>query len=415
MQQSLLATVAIFLFSTFLSASEWSEFRGPDGQGHVSASPPISWDAEKHVLWRKALPGSGWSSPVVSGKHIYLTAAVPVEESDDLSLQLLILDADSGELLKQVEIFQQDAETAPDIHGKNSHASPTPLVADDHVYVHFGHQGTACLTAAGDPVWKTQELSYPPVHGNGGSPILFDDLLIFSCDGATDPFVAALDKRTGEVRWKTERNSDASKNFSFSTPLVIEVAGQPQVISPGSNCVVAYAPADGREIWRVNYEGYSVVPRPVYGHGMVFIATGYDSPSVLAIRPDGEGDVSESHVAWTLKRGAPNTPSMLLIGDHLYMVSDRGVASCVDARTGESVWQERLGGNYSSSPLFANGRIYCQSEEGEGVVISADPEFKELARNDLGERTLASYGVIGNDLLIRTADHLYRIGSSTEN
>lgn len=415
MQQSLLATVALFFFGTFLSAAEWSEFRGPHGQGHVSASPPISWDTEKHVRWRKTLPGSGWSSPVVSGHHIYLTAAVPVEDSDHLSLQLLILDADTGELLKQVEIFQQDAATAPDIHSKNSHASPTPLVADGYVYVHFGHQGTACLTTDGEPVWKTQELSYPPVHGNGGSPILFDDLLIFSCDGSTDPFVAALDKRTGEIRWKTERNSDASKNFSFSTPLVIEVAGQPQVISPGSNCVVAYAPADGREIWRVNYDGYSVVPRPVFGHGLVFIATGYDSPSVLAIRPDGEGDVSDSHVAWTRKRGAPNTPSMLLVKDHLYMVSDRGVASCVDARTGESVWQERLGGNYSSSPLFADGRIYCQSEEGEGVVISAEPEFKELARNDLGERTLASYGVIGNDLLIRTADHLYRIGNPSEN
>ncbi len=210
--------------------------------------------------------------------------------------------------------------------------------------------------------------------------------------------------------WKKERKSDADRTFSFSTPLVIEVAGQPQLISPGSNSVWAYDPRDGREIWHVNYEGYSVIPRPVFGHDLVFLGTGYDSPKVLAIRPDGKGDVTTSHVAWSLSRGAPHTPSMLLIDDHLFMVSDRGIATCADAKTGEVKWQERIGGNFSASPLFANDCIYLQSEAGECIVIGASPEFQEIARNDLGERSLASFAVAGDSLIIRTDKHLFRIG-----
>ena len=236
--------------------------------------------------------------------------------------------------------------------------------------------------------------------------------LIFSCDGASDPFVIALHKRTGEVMWKTPRATDAVKTFSFSTPLLIQVDGRPQVISPGSNCVVAYDPGTGVEIWRVRYDGYSVVPRPVYGHGLVYISTAFDSPVAMAIRPDGQGDVTDTHVAWTARRSAPNTPSLLLVDDYLYMVSDRGVASCLEAETGQTMWQERLGGAYSASPLHAGGRVYFQSEEGQTVIVSASPEFHELARNDLGERTLASHAVIEDDLLIRTETKLYRIGAS---
>src|SRR5262249_10226845 len=256
------------------------------------------------------------------------------------------------------EVFVQPAG-APQPHRKNSHASPTPLVAGDRLYVHFGHQGTACLDLNGKVLWRNVQ-RYSPVHGNGGTPVLGDGLLIFSCDGRDDPYVIALDAATGKEKWKTPRPGDAFKKFSFSTPLVIEVKGQKQVISPGSEQVNALDPKTGKILWTVKTDGYSVIPRPVYGHGLVFVGTGYDSPTLIAIRPDGSGDVTKTHVAWRMKRGAPHTPSPLLVGDELYIVSDNGTATCLEAKTGEVVWSERLAGPHSASPLFAGGKIYFQ-------------------------------------------------------
>ncbi len=199
--------------------------------------------------------------------------------------------------------------------------------------------------------------------------------------------------------------------FAFATPLTIEVDGRKQVVCPGAGAVVAYDPDTGRPLWQVDYPGgYSVIPRPVYGHGLVFVGTGYDRPSLLAIRPTGSGNVTETHVAWRLDRSAPHTPSPLLVGDELYVVSDNGIASCLDARTGKIHWQKRLGGKFSASPLFAAGRIYLQAEEGEGIVIAPGTTYRELARNRLEPRTFASYAVAGDTLLIRTEFHLYRIG-----
>jgi outer membrane protein assembly factor BamB len=238
------------------------------------------------------------------------------------------------------------------------------------------------------------------------------DALFFSCDGAADPFVIALDKRTGRELWRTPRRTKVQKTFSFSTPLVITVGGRMQIISPGSGAVCAYDPKTGRELWRVRYgEGYSVVPRPVYAHGLLFLSSGYDRPSVLAIRPDGEGDVTDTHVAWTSSRGAPNTPSMLVVGDELYFVSDAGIASCVDARTGKVHWSERVGGNYSTSPVHAGGRIYFQNEEGRTVVVKAGRSFAPVATNDLGGRTLSSWAVGTDAFYIRTGEHLFKVGS----
>jgi outer membrane protein assembly factor BamB len=259
-------------------------------------------------------------------------------------------------------------------------------------------------------VWRTTELKYPPVHGSGGSPILVDDLLIFSCDGSSDPFLVALDKKTGRVRWKTPRSLDAKKKFSFSTPLLIRVNGRPQVISQSSGAVYAYDPADGRELWRSRYdEGFSVVPRPVFAHGLLFISSSFESPVTMAIRPDGTNDVTDTHVVWRLARAAPSTPSLLVVGDELYTVSDGGIASCLDARTGRVHWQERVGGDYSASPLFAEGRIYLQNENGIGVVLKPGTNFEVLARNDVGERTLASYAVTDGAFFIRGEKHLFRV------
>jgi outer membrane protein assembly factor BamB len=402
--------VAVSLAAAGARADNWPEFRGPTGQGTYRGTLPVEWGPGRNIAWKQAVPGRGWSSPVVWEGRVYLTTAVPVDGAPgELSLDALALDGRTGKPLWQTHVFRQGAG-APRIQAKNSHASPTPIVDGRHLYVHFGHQGTACLDLAGKVLWRNTELKYPPVHGNGGSPILAGDLLVFSCDGGSDPFVAALERDTGKVRWKVPRGVDAFKPFSFSTPLLIEVNGVKQIVSPGSDAVMAYEPARGKEIWRVSYPGgYSVVPRPVHGHGLVFVCTGYESPRLLAIRPDGRGDVTTTHVAWRARQGVPHTPSLLLDGDELYMVSDSGFASCLDARTGREHWRKRLPGAYSASPLLAGGRIYFQNEAGTGVVIQAGKEYKELVRNALGERSLASYAAADGALFIRTDKHLYRI------
>jgi outer membrane protein assembly factor BamB len=390
-------------------AGNWPEFRGPTGQGLVSDAPlPVEWGPARNVVWKQKVPGAGWSSPVVGGGRVYLTTAVAAAGGGGQSLRTLCLDAGTGKAVWDTEVFRPGAGS-PRIHRKNSHASPTPLLDGRRLYVHFGHQGTACLDLAGKVLWRNTDLKYAPVHGSGGSPILVDDLLVFSCDGGDKAFVVALDRDSGKVRWKTDRSVDADRKFSFSTPLLITVQGQKQVVSPGSDAVCAYDPGTGREVWRVRYDGYSVIPRPVFSHGLVFVCTGFNSPTLLAIRPDGKGDVTDTHVAWTVRRNAPLTPSLLLDGDELYMVSDGGMASCLDARTGRPHWQRRLGSAYSASPVLAAGRVYFQSEDGTGTVVQAGKEFKQLARNVLGERTLASYAAAGGALFIRTARHLYRI------
>jgi outer membrane protein assembly factor BamB len=408
----LFALAALSLVAVGARADNWPEFRGPTGQGTYKGTLPLEWGPGRNVAWKQAVPGRGWSSPVVWEGRVYLTTAVPIAGAPgELSLDALALDARTGKPLWQRRVFRQGAG-ASRIQAKNSHASPTPIVDGRHLYVHFGHQGTACLDLDGKVLWRSTELKYQPVHGNGGSPILAGDLLVFSCDGAEGPFVAALERATGKVRWKVPRRTEALKYFSFSTPLLIDVKGQKQIVSPGSEAVMAYEPATGKEIWRVRYAGgYSVVPRPVYGHGLVFICTGYESPSLLAIRPDGRGDVTATHVAWRTRQGVPLTPSLLLDGNELYMVSDSGFASCLDARTGREHWSKRLPGRYSASPLLAGGRIYFQNEAGTGVVIQAGKVYKELARNALGERTLASYATADGALFVRTDKHLYRIES----
>lgn len=401
-----LAAALPFLLAT-VARSDWPQFRGPDGQGHSSVKRlPLRWSEDAaNITWKVPIEGLGWSSPVVKGGRIWLTTAT----DDGRSLRAVCLDAKTGRTLRDVEVFRRD--DAGKIHGKNSHASPTPILADGRVYVHFGSYGTACLDEkTSDVVWR-QTLEYKPVHGPGGSPVLQGGLLVVNCDGGDRQFVAALDAASGDVRWKTERPANSyGKKFAFSTPLAIDVGGRAQIVSPGAGGVSSYDPASGREVWRVDYsEGYSVVPRPVFGHGLLFVSSGFDRPSLYAIRADGRGNVTDTHVAWTESKGAPHSPSALLVGDELYFLSDRGVATCVDARSGERHWQERLGGNFSASPLYAAGRIYALDERGTTTIFAPGKKYKELAVNKLPGRTLATPAPVEGALLLRTDTHLFRI------
>ncbi len=411
-------TAALSLFVTVqVSAAEnWPEFRGPTGQGHASSELPVSWTNKRNVKWKKELPGLGWSSPIYWEGRLYLTTAVPTRggSQGDQSLRALAVDATMGDILWDKEVFQQPAGAGGAIHGKNSHASSTPITDGKFLYVHFGTHGTACLDLDGKVVWRNQKLRYKPVHGNGGSPAFVGDAIVVSCDGADERFVVALYRKNGKEKWRTDRRPFNGRGFSFSTPLVIRVGGKDQVVSAGSGGVSAFDPEDGTEIWHVRYgKGYSVVPRPVYGHGLVFVGSGYDKPVLYAIDPTGSGDVTDTHVRWTLKRGVPHNPSPLLVDNELYVVSDNGIARCLDAKSGSVVWQNRLGGNYSSSPIYAGGRIYFQSENGGGTVIEAGRKFRLLAKNPLSERTLASYAAGDGALFIRGKERLYRVGGET--
>jgi len=396
---------------TFAAENEWPQFRGPTGQGiSNAANVPVKWSATENVAWTVEVPGRGWSSPVLSRGKLYLTSAVG--EGDEMTLRALCFDAKDGRVVWDEEVFHPEAASATRMHRKNSAASPTPVVTEDRVFVHFGHMGTAALDLSGKTVWKQTSLAYPPVHGTGGSPVLVDGTLVFSCDGQSDPFVVALDAATGSVRWKTPRNTPAKKQFSFSTPLAVKADGATQIISPGSGMVGAYDLRDGRELWRVGYgEGYSVVPRPVYAHDLLFVSSSFDKPVLKAIRPAGaKGDATATNVAWEWGKGVPHTASMIVAGEELYFVSDAGIASCADARTGDLRWSERLGGNFSASPVAAEGRIYFFNESGVGYVVKAGKNYELLATNELGEGTLASPAVADGALFIRSEKHLWRIG-----
>lgn len=385
---------------------DWPEFRGPRGDGHSTETRlPVTWSESENIRWKTPLPGRGWSTPVIVGDELWLTTAT----QGDRSLRALSIDAASGEVRANVEVFRLSNPVSG--HSKNSGASPSAIIEGERVYVHFGSYGTACLRRDGRVVWRNQELKYFQVHGPGGSPVLFEDLLIVNCDGNDTQFVAALDKNTGKLVWRKPRPSA----MAYSTPLVIRTPGGHQVVSPGAHRAVAYKPATGEELWYVRYgSGFSNVPRPVFGHGLVFLCTGFYSPELLAVRVDGVGDVTGTHIVWKYTRGVPLTPSPVLAGDEIYIVSDNGIATCLDARTGKEHWRQRLGGVFSASPVFAGGRVYFLSEDGVTSVLAPGKEFRQLAANKLNGRFLASMAVSGGALYLRSDTHLYRIDSQRQ-
>jgi outer membrane protein assembly factor BamB len=290
------------------------------------------------------------------------------------------------------------------IASKNSHASPTPVIDGDRVFVHFGAHGTACLTTDGRIVWR-RELQYDHRHGPGGSPVVWNDLLIISCDGGDVQYVVALEKDSGRIRWKTDRVGQ----MAYCTPLLIRTEQGEQVVCNGGDAIVAYDPRSGRELWRCRHGGHSVVPRPVFSDGLVYFCSGYWTPTLYIVRPDGHGDVTDSHVVGTVRRGVPHNPSPLVVGNELYMVSDMGVLTALDAHSGEEIWRQRLGGSFSASPTYADGRIYLLNEDGTTTVIAAAREYRSLATNHVEGRTLASLAIADRSIFLRTDTHVYRI------
>jgi outer membrane protein assembly factor BamB len=361
-------------------------------------SPPLHWSEAENVRWKTPIDGLGWSSPVVEGDQIWLTTAI---ESDG-SLRAMCINRETGATEHDVEVFRKD--DLGRIASKNSHASPTPVIDGELVFVHFGAHGTAALSRDGRVLWK-RELEYDHRHGPGGSPVVWQDLLIVTCDGPDVQYTVALDKHTGEIRWRADHQGQQA----YSTPLVIGAGNSAQLITSQGEALIAYRPADGAELWRCRHGGHSVVPRPVVGNGLVYFCTGYWTPSLLAVRLGGKGDITASHLAFTFRRGVPHTPSPLVDKDRLYMVSDQGVLTCADAVQGNEVWQKRLGGAFSASPTLVDGKIFLANESGTTFIVAPGDEFRLLAQNQVDGRTLASPAFVDGAMYLRSDTHLYRI------
>lgn len=402
----------ILLLLALPAAADWPQLRGPHGAGRSTATDlPLTWSETENVAWKVPLPGRGHSSPVVLGDELWLTTALEEERS----LRALGLDAATGKVRFDVEVFRPAAWQAS--HPDNSYASPTPVIEKGRVYVHFGAYGTACLdTASGEVLWKRDDLVIDHEVGPGSSPILFEDLLIVNFDGTDRQFVAAFHKESGELAWRTERTfAEGDKGphkKAFSTPIVVYYQGRPEIVTVGADQVTALLPRTGEKVWEVRFEGYSAVALPSAGLGRVFVDTGFVKPHLLSIRLGGHGDVTESHVDWRYHGQVPADPSPLLVGDRIFMVHDSGIATWLDARRGESVWRQRLGGRHWASPIYAGGRIYTWSAEGETVVLAAADEFRELARNRLDGQIHATPAADGHAFFVRTTTHLYRLERS---
>ena len=415
----LLAISLCFIATALLAADHWPEFRGPTGDGHSDAKGlPLTFGEGDQVKWKTAIHGKGWSSPVIWGAQVWLTTAT----EDGTELSVLCVDKESGKVLRDEILFR--VATPQFCHKFNSYASPTPAIEEGRVYITFGSPGTACLdTKTGKKLWERTDFVCNHFRGAGSSPILWKDLLIMNFDGSDHQFVVALDKKTGKTMWQTKRSvdyadldkegkpsGDGDYRKAFATPHVFEQGGVPILLSSGAKAHYAYDPRTGKELWRfADPEHHSAANRPVVGLGMAFIAGGFSKGEVFALKLGGSGALPPEQAAWSIKKAAPNKPSMLLIDDLLYLFNDGGIASCVEAKTGNVLWSERFGGNCSASPIFADGRIYMGNEEGKLTVLAPGREFKVLAENKFPAGFMASPAVSGKALFLRTKASLYRI------
>jgi outer membrane protein assembly factor BamB len=409
--------VAFLSGSAHALAEDWPRFRGPTGQGISSEKGvPLSWSATDGVAWKAEVPGEGWSSPIVVAGRVYLTTATEA----GVSCRVLAFDTPDGKLLWDTEVFRQ---VPGHKNPKNSHATPTPVGDGERVYAVFADGGIAAVDTAGKLVWTNRDFKHYSHHGLGASPLLFRDLLVMPFDGSSSgedkelgwkkpwdqAVIAALDRATGKVRWRARRGLS---RLAHVTPNVLEEDGKFQLVSAAGDVVQGFDPETGDLVWTVKSQGEGVVPSIVVGDGLVFTSSGFEASTIRAIRTGGKGDVTETHVAWSETTGVPRIPSFLYRKPYLYAITESGIASCFEAATGKVVWRERVGGNHSASPVWAEGRIYFLSEEGEATVIRDGDRFEVLARNPLGERCQASPAISGARIYIRTDKHLFAIAGS---
>ncbi|MEM7473478.1 MAG: PQQ-binding-like beta-propeller repeat protein [Planctomycetota bacterium] len=424
----------LFVAPSSVANDSWPRFRGAAGNGISSGKPPVEFGANEMVKWRQSIEGVGWSSPVYSDGVIWLTSAIAVPASPEevarkkaegmasfktafasVEFKAMCIDYATGKLLHNLSLAQTDS---PDtINPMNSFASPTPTISDGLVYCDFGNYGTWCLDLkTGKEVWRrTIEVDYSV--GPGSSPMIYDDKLILVCDGIDAQFVLALNKKTGETIWKTARPTKKASNVEFQkaycSPIVAEVAGKEQIVIPTAQWICGYNPEDGKEIWRLDHgRGFSLSPSPIQTEsGSIIFSTGYMRPELVAVDPSGSGDVSATHQKWRVSRSVPAMPSPIASAGKVFMLSDAGVLTCIQDADGSIAWQERIPGNYSASPILVDGKLYLCSREGVVTVVDISGEFKVLASNEFGQQLMASPAVIGNDLLIRSDEALYRIGN----
>ena len=409
----------IVAFTVARLDAQWLQFRGPDGAGiAASRNLPLTWDESTNIRWKTAIHGRAWSSPVILDSEIWLTTATP----DGKELSVVTVNAADGKIVRDQKIFQVDEPQEG--HPFNSYASPTPVAEPGRVYVTFGSHGTAALDSrTGKVLWERRDLACNHFRGAGSSPILFRNLLLMHFDGIDVQYVVALDKDTGKTVWKTPRSidfkdlgpdgkpiGDGDFRKAFTTPQIMDVQGRPLLISVGGKAAYAYEPMTGKEVWRLEQRySHTASTRPVTGHGLIFYPTGWEDSRVLAVKPEGTGDVTSTNVVWQFTRSVPQKPSLLLVDDLIYMVNDVGIATCLEAKTGTQVWQSRIGGTFSASPLSGAGRIYFFDEDGKTTVIEAGRTFRILAENHLDYGFMASAAVIGDALILRTTMDLYRI------
>lgn len=411
--------IAIFtILTTFIALhcygndkpAYWNQFRGPNGDGDAkSANLPLKFSEKQNLTWKTPVPGKAWSSPVVMDEKIWLTNAEP----DGFKMWALQIDWNTGNLLKKILVFEN--EEPQYCHPMNSYGTPTPVIYDGRVFVHFGTHGTAALDAqSGQVLWKRRDFKCDHFRGAAASPIAFNDSLIVHFDGHDLQYIVCLDQKNGKTRWKKEREYDfktdnGDRKKAYCTPSVITHNGRQELISPGAVATESRNPKTGELYWTVRTGGMNASSRPIYRHGHVYVFCGMGSMS--AIRPGGSGDVDKTHVTWTRRKVVPKKSSPLLLGNYLYMVSDEGVASCNNPKTGEVHWAERLGvkGQCASSPIHANGKIYSFSSDGDCVIFKPDPSGLQIvSRNKLPDGCMASPAVVGDSLLVRTKQNLYR-------
>ncbi len=419
----LILSVLVFGFCSLVAADEnWNQFRGPRGDGTSTATKlPVKFgDNSPEIAWKTPIPGRAWSSPVVWGKQIWITNAPEVQNLAEgqskldapIKLSAVCVDLDSGKIVHDLVLFETD--TPQFTHATNSYASPTAFLEEGRAYIHFGAYGTACLDPqTGKKIWERRDLPCNHFRGPGSSPAIYGDLLYLTMDGFDLQYIVALNKLTGETVWKQDRNvdfgtTDGDAKKAYSTPILIEVDGRDLLISPFSTATIAYDPKTGERIWIARHGGINAAGRPLFGKGLLFIGTADGPHPLVALKPNGTGDIT-SNIVWKSNKSMPKRPSPLLIGDLLFTMNDGGVASCLDAATGEVIWSKRLTGEYWSSPLYANGLIYCCSQTGDILVLKAARVLEVVAENKLGDGFNASPAVAGESLILRSKSHLYRI------